>query len=352
MYTQRLQFLFLLAGILFSSNAYAYRGAPDTTPLIFLPFERGETVNCVQGNHGHYSHFGRQEYAYDFDMGDSSNSPSNPIFGVPVYAPFSGRVMEIRDGVQDFTLNSEASSANHYGWGNTIVIRADGEDDHYFRFAHLRYDSIPSDINEGIWIEQGTLIGEVGQTGYSSHPHLHMQMMRTTSGYSEPFDFVEGPVGTDTEVTSQLEQGLYVIENDRRANLGAPIDNPNSWWTGPSRTSLYNSRAGNGSTGDDYRTSTDPDIVFSWGFTILIRGTYDVYASCRGMSNRDPNARYRITRNGLNFSRRVDQRILGRNRYASIGTHTLRAGKRYYVSVERSSGRLCADAIYIRYHGD
>lgn len=323
--------------------------AEDTTPLTFLPFAVGEEVYCVQGNDGDYSHQGTQHYAYDFDMRDSRNSRDNPIYNVSVYTPFSGTIVEIRKGVEDFTNNSSANAENNYGWGNTIVIESHAGE-YYLRIAHLQNDSIPSIYEVGDWIEQGQLIGRVGQTGYSSHPHLHMQLQETTRGESIPFDFVEGPVTSGRWVVSQMEQGLYVIDNDRRTNLGAPIGVPNHWWR---LSSLYSYRSvvGSGSTGDEYLVSTNTNAQFFWGFNIHQEGHYEVTASCRGLRSRDPNAMYRLYRNGIDEHVRIDQRELVENNRAYIATELLRAGSRYYVSVQRSSGTLCADAVFIRQLG-
>lgn len=56
--------------------------------------------------------------------------------------------------------------------GNTIVVRHPG--DEYSCYAHLRKGSIR--VSKGDAVRQGQLIGEVGQSGNSTEPHLHFQV--------------------------------------------------------------------------------------------------------------------------------------------------------------------------------
>ena len=55
--------------------------------------------------------------------------------------------------------------------------------------------------------------------------------------------------------------------------------------------------------------------------------------------------------NGIDERVRIDQRELNESNRAYIATEHLNAGQRYYVSVQRSSGSLCADAVFIRHLG-
>lgn len=79
--------------------------------------------------------------------------------GTPVVAPRGGDV----DAVE-----YQARGAGHY-----VVLDGDGEDYDY-AFMHLRADSIPVEVGEHV--RTGQLIGEVGNTGRSSGPHLHFEV--------------------------------------------------------------------------------------------------------------------------------------------------------------------------------
>ena len=43
-------------------------------------------------------------------------------------------------------------------------------------YAHLKKNSVPSNINPGTYVEIGDIIGKVGSTGTSTGPHLHFEI--------------------------------------------------------------------------------------------------------------------------------------------------------------------------------
>ena len=57
--------------------------------------------------------------------------------------------------------------------GNYVVI--DHENGEFSEYDHLAEDSIT--VKAGDRVHQGQVIGRVGNTGYSSVPHLHLQLM-------------------------------------------------------------------------------------------------------------------------------------------------------------------------------
>jgi peptidase M23-like protein len=79
--------------------------------------------------------------------------------GTPVVAP--------RGGVVE-TVEYQARGAGHY-----VVVDGESEDYDYV-FMHLRSGSIP--VVAGQRVRTGQLIGEVGNTGASSGPHLHFEI--------------------------------------------------------------------------------------------------------------------------------------------------------------------------------
>lgn len=83
--------------------------------------------------------------------------------GTPINIPLRGTVV---------------SRGSGGAYGNTLLIRlADG---HYMRLAHM--DTIPGYIQRGYKLASGEFVGEVGSTGYSTGPHLHLEIMTPKSG--------------------------------------------------------------------------------------------------------------------------------------------------------------------------
>jgi hypothetical protein len=79
--------------------------------------------------------------------------------GTPVVAPRGGLVESVQ---------YQAEGAGHY-----IVLDADDED-HDYVFMHLKTGSIL--VEEGDRVRTGEVIGEVGNTGSSTGPHLHFEI--------------------------------------------------------------------------------------------------------------------------------------------------------------------------------
>lgn len=105
------------------------------------------------------------------------------IFGAEVISPCNGEVMVARDGMVD----QPAGDANFSLMaGNHVVVRCDGHD---VLLAHLRQGSVA--VSAGQRIETGVRLGEVGNTGASDEPHLHVSVQRAVDPQT---DFSGEPV--------------------------------------------------------------------------------------------------------------------------------------------------------------
>jgi murein DD-endopeptidase MepM/ murein hydrolase activator NlpD len=85
--------------------------------------------------------------------------------GVDFGAPTGTDVRSVGDGVVDF-------AGKQSGYGNVIEIKHTHE--RSTLYAHLSR----IDVRQGQRIEQGTVIGAVGSTGWATGPHLHFEFKR------------------------------------------------------------------------------------------------------------------------------------------------------------------------------
>lgn len=122
-----------------------------------------------------------QRFAFDFvvtdEQGKSYQNHGHRLedyyaYGAPVLAPADGVVVKVRDGRRDY---ARPGSFDPFVWnllGNYVVIRHAGGE--YSLLAHLRRGSIR--VRRGEFVRQGQMVGEVGNSGNSSEPHLHFQV--------------------------------------------------------------------------------------------------------------------------------------------------------------------------------
>ncbi|WP_267643816.1 M23 family metallopeptidase [Haloarchaeobius amylolyticus] len=186
LYTQALQ----IGGTLFAYVRYRgrlpnrERHVPETD--LSLPLE-GEWTTANGGVTKPTSHswgIVSQRYAYDFVVagedgetheGDGTALTDYHAFGEPLLAPADGTVVKTEDSLRDFPRPGS-------GWlewrtwniaGNHVVIEhADGE---YSMLAHLKQGSVA--VEPGEEVTRGQVVGECGNSGFSSEPHLHFQLM-------------------------------------------------------------------------------------------------------------------------------------------------------------------------------
>jgi hypothetical protein len=167
-------------------------GAPAPAPSRFedhetrvqlrLPFDGEWTVawggRTVEENY-HAAH-SDQRFAYDLFIvtdgrsyrGDGSRNQDYHCFGRPILAPGAGIVVRAVDGVPDNTPGEFDGTAPP---GNHVVI--DHGNDEYSFLAHLRNGSVR--VSAGDPLEPGDPVGECGNSGRSSEPHLHYHLQNT-----------------------------------------------------------------------------------------------------------------------------------------------------------------------------
>jgi murein DD-endopeptidase MepM/ murein hydrolase activator NlpD len=90
-----------------------------------------------------------------------------PGKGEPVYASLDGIISQIEH---------RGGFGLHVYIDHIVVINNKTQ---YWRtiYAHLQKDSVPANLAVGQIIEKGTIIGLVGNTGTSTGPHLHFEII-------------------------------------------------------------------------------------------------------------------------------------------------------------------------------
>jgi hypothetical protein len=132
-----------------------------------------------------------QRWAYDLLVAPyltgSSKVEDYGCYGVPVLAPISGLVTIAHDGEPDEVPGTDSNNSTA-PFGNHVVIQLE-ETGTYLLIAHLKPGSVA--VEDGQTVEEGQLIGECGNSGNTSEPHIHIHHQRQDPAVF-PINFAEG----------------------------------------------------------------------------------------------------------------------------------------------------------------
>jgi Peptidase family M23 len=106
--------------------------------------------------------------------GDGSRLEDFAIFSRPVLAVSDARVTEAVDGLPDLPVGGYT---RHDMAGNHLVLDIGGG--HYVLYGHLEQGSVR--VRVGEQVRRGQVIGQVGDSGNSGEPHLHLQVQNRPS---------------------------------------------------------------------------------------------------------------------------------------------------------------------------
>ena len=147
-----------------------------------LPFEQtwfvgaaGDTINV-----NHHVAEVSQQFGIDFIKIDSLSSPTLHqaegklltdyfAYGAAVHSPVCGTVFHAHDGEKDNDIGicDEKAPA-----GNYVVIKANDEE--FVFLAHFQTNSVS--VTTGETIKTGHYLGNCGNSGNSTCPHIHMHV--------------------------------------------------------------------------------------------------------------------------------------------------------------------------------
>ncbi len=118
-------------------------------------------------------------------------------FGTALVAPCDGIVVRAVDGIRD---NQVPKSNREQMAGNHVTVRCDGFD---IVLAHLRQGSVA--VSEGDAVTAGKLLGELGNSGNSDEPHLHLHAQQVAP---------PGDTFSPEPVPLRID-GRFPVRNDR-----------------------------------------------------------------------------------------------------------------------------------------
>jgi murein DD-endopeptidase MepM/ murein hydrolase activator NlpD len=108
------------------------------------------------------------------DLPDKPKLTDFPAYGDPVLAVANGKVVDVVKGLPDEKPGvSNPDLTFKEAGGNHVILSIGGG--RYAFYAHLKPGSI--EVEEGDHVRSGQRIARLGNSGYSSGPHLHFHVM-------------------------------------------------------------------------------------------------------------------------------------------------------------------------------
>ena len=147
---------------------------------IDMPYPTGSTFAVLQGFHGAFSHRGSNEFAIDFDC---------PV-ATPVVAARPGMVVATNAAAQ-----GSGTTPDFLEYTRTNFVLVLHDDGTLGEYMHLAPSGV--EVHPGQRVQRGEELALSGNTGFSSTPHLHFQVMTAgedgRSARSFPFRIAVAP---------------------------------------------------------------------------------------------------------------------------------------------------------------
>jgi hypothetical protein len=118
-----------------------------------------------------YLQFGQDGTAF---RGDGTKNESYPFFGDDIHAVADGPVVSVLDGLPEQVALTNATGLKVEEYGGNHVVQDIGNGNYAF-YAHLKTGSVK--VKPGDQLSAGQVLGNLGNSGNSSAPHLHFHVM-------------------------------------------------------------------------------------------------------------------------------------------------------------------------------
>ncbi len=163
-----------------------------------------------------------QRWAYDFVVEpyftESASLADYGCYGVPVVAPAAGLVVMARDGQPDMVPGAPSNNTEA-PYGNVVAIELDTGT--YLIVAHLKPGSVA--VREGERVQEGQVIGQCGNSGNSSEPHIHIHHQRQDPN-DYPINFAEGlPLYFRDHDGPPMPEGGVTVVDGKLIAIGATV---------------------------------------------------------------------------------------------------------------------------------
>ncbi len=201
-FSRPMQATFALAALTFWPGLWSVGILPMTfpfrlessSPAATVRLPSNETLRVGWGGDrvetNYHAAYPDQRWAYDLlvepAMHGSEMLKDYGCYGTPVVAPVSARVHHARDGAPD-EVPGNASMNFKNPIGNTVMLEL--ETGTYLVIAHLKPGSVL--VRTGDEVVEGEQIGECGNSGNTSEPHIHIHHQRQDPK-NRPLNFSEG----------------------------------------------------------------------------------------------------------------------------------------------------------------
>lgn len=163
-----------------------------------------------------------QQFANDFLVvkdnrsheGEGTRNSDYHCFGRTILAPAGGKVVRAADGVAD---NTPGEMNRDRIFGNHVVI--EHGDELYSVLTHLRHDSVSVETGEAV--SAGDPLGECGNSGHSSEPHLHYHLQDNPepgSGQGLPAPFSNYRVNGEPVERERPVRGKFIHPTEPSQN--------------------------------------------------------------------------------------------------------------------------------------